>query len=72
MVVKDVNLCCIEVRWDHDWPRWSHSSLDGTPEKIHPARFQNELLYQKSGRAVVRLQDLCDICAEIHWIRMRT
>ena len=21
-----------QVRWDHDWPSWSHSSLDGTPE----------------------------------------
>ena len=42
------------------------------PGKFHPARFENQCLYQKPGRATVRLQDLCGICAEFYWLHMLT
>ena len=36
--------------------------LDGTTRKIHPARTENQRLYQKPGRATMRPQDLCGVC----------
>ena len=26
-----------QVCWNHDWPRWTHSLMDGTPEKSFSA-----------------------------------
>ena len=42
------------------------------PEKIHPARSENPCLYQKPGRATVRLQDPCGVCFNLYWFHMRT
>ena len=58
--------------WDHDRPRWSHSSLDGTPKKSIKRVLKINAFYQKSGWAIVWLQDLRDFCAEFYWIRVRT
>ena len=36
-----------QVCWSNDWPKWTPSSLDGTPEKIHSTRDENQCFYQK-------------------------
>ena len=47
------------------------SSLVGTQE-IHPARAENQCVYEEAGWEIVRLQDWCDLCAEFYWLRVRT
>ena len=40
------------------------------PGKIHPARTDNQRLYQKPGRATMRPKDLCGVCVKLHWVHM--
>ena len=40
-------------------------------EKNHPARTENQRLYQEPGRATVRPKDLCGVCVKLHWVHMR-
>ena len=60
-----------QVRWNHDRPWWLLSSLGGALKKS-PACVENQRFYQKPSWATVRVQDLCDICAEFYWLRMGT
>ena len=45
----DANFQRCQARWNHDRPRWLHSSLDGTPEKIIQRVLKNQCFNQKPG-----------------------